>query len=74
MRYQRQNTKLQFEDLFEMAKRKDLGLTEFYLANALRQIEQVTVYPVILKPLNKQEMIRFYLDLSKKLLAKIKPE
>jgi len=67
-------TRLKFDYLYGLAKQKDLGLSEFYLANSIRQIEEITVYPQMLKQFNKIQMLKFYKDLSKKLLAKIKPK
>ena len=66
-------TGLQFDDLFTMAKQKDLGLTEFWLAEAIGNAEKLEVYPVMLKTIDKTELKLFFMDLSRNLLAKIKP-
>jgi len=68
-----QETSLTFEYLIGLAKKKDLGLSEFYLANSIDQIQGVVRMPVLLKPLNTKKYLAFYKDLSKKLLLKIKP-
>lgn len=67
-------TKLKFDYLFNSAKKKDLGLSELYLASSMRQIEMVNIYPSMLRDLNKTDLVKFYQNLSKKLLTKIKPK
>lgn len=66
-------TDLKFDDLFSMAKQKDLGLSEFWLAEAVRNIEKLEVYPVMLKEIDKNELKQFFLKLSRDLLTKVKP-
>ncbi len=62
------------EELIEKAKKKDLGLSEFYLANSVAAVENVTQWPQMLVPLDKNELVRFYQDISRKLLLEIKPK
>lgn len=66
-------TDLTFEHLVSLAKQKDLGLTEFYLANSIDQIEQASQMPVLLKPLDLNKYKEFYKKLSWDLFLKIKP-
>lgn len=66
-------TDFSFEHLFSLAKRKDLGLTEFYLANSIDQVESASQIPVLLKPLDMDRYLAFYKKLSSDLLLKIKP-
>ncbi len=68
------NTGFSFDFLYGLAKKKDLGLSEFYLANSINQLSKITQYPLMLKPLNKKEMATFYENLSRKLLLRIKPK
>lgn len=68
------NTKLDFMNLFEKTKQKDLGLNEFYFANILAEIENVKNFPQTLKPFNQKMCQKFFLDLSYKLFKKIKPK
>ena len=65
---------LGFEELFELAKKKDLGLSEFYLASAVKQLEKVKELPKMLKPIDEKAMRRFYQELGKKLLLRVKPK
>lgn len=62
------------KDLIAKAKKKDLGLTEFYLANSMAQSDRLKITPKMLVPFNFEEMKRFYLEMSNKMFQKIKPE
>lgn len=68
-----QKTKFDLEYFFQLAKQKDLGLNEFYLANSLDQLKNAPVYPVLLKSIDKNKLLKFYHNLSRQLLLKIKP-
>ncbi|MBI4672961.1 MAG: nucleotidyl transferase AbiEii/AbiGii toxin family protein [Chloroflexi bacterium] len=61
------------DDLIEMAKQKDGGLTEFYLAGMVRQVREVNRLPRMLKPLDLGAMKQFYLELADELLRRAKP-
>ena len=67
-------TKLDFFELFEKAKKKDTELHEFYFANIIADVTKLTRFPESLKPFDLSELQNFYLQLSKQLLQKIKPE
>lgn len=67
-------TSLDFDELFEKTKQKDLGLNEFYFANMLAEVEQLKRFPKTLKSFNKKKLIDFYLQLSQKIFQKIKPK
>ena len=62
-----------FEHLISLAKQKDLGLTDFYLANSIDQIETASQMPVLLKPLDIKEYNKFYKNFPG-FIFKIKPE
>ena len=66
--------KFSFEELFKKAKKKDSGLNEFYLANMLAEVERLKHFPKTLKPFDKEDLVRFYLRLSRKMFKKIKPK
>ncbi len=66
-------TELKFDFLYDLAGKKDLGLSKFYLANSMRQIEKISIYPKMRVKLNKNKLLKFYDNLSKKLLLGIKP-
>lgn len=65
---------ISFEEVFEMAKKKDVGLNEFYLANAFLQAKKISLLPKMLKPLNKTKMEVYFENLAKVLYKKIKPK
>lgn len=61
------------KNLIARAKKKDLGLTEFYLANSISQVETLTKTPVMLVPFNFEKMKKFYQQTAKDLYRQIKP-
>jgi predicted nucleotidyltransferase component of viral defense system len=65
--------KVDFDNIFTMAKKKDLGLSEFYLAHMLNRVKEIKNFPKTIKPFDKKELIDFFLNLSDKLFKKIKP-
>ncbi len=67
-------TELQFDELFELAKQKDTGLSEFYFANTIADVTQFTTLPVMKIPFDKDAFVKFYQDLSNDLLLKVKPK
>ncbi len=66
--------KFEFDDLYIKAKKKDVGLNEFYLANMLAEAEGLGEFPEVFKPLDKRVLKKFFLDLSQALFKKIKPQ
>ena len=52
--------KFNFSDIFARAKKKDTGLNEFYLASMLGEVENLKVFPRVLKSFNKQEFDKFF--------------
>lgn len=65
--------KLDFDKLYKMAAKKDLGLNNFYLASALEGINKQMVWPKLLKPLGKKELFGFFQKLHLEVLVKIDP-
>ena len=63
-----------FDNLFNQAKQKDLGLTEFYLANSIANVSTITLWPPMKEAIDTKEIVKYYLNLSKKLLMRIKPK
>lgn len=68
------NTDWDFETLFELAKKKDQGLFEFYWANVLNPLEKLETLPQMRKTVSLKNLKNFYLSLQKKMLLKVKPE
>ncbi len=65
-----------FDELFALAKQKDLGLNEFHFANIVANagIEQIVTWPRLKTNIDKQAMYDFYVTLVGDLLMKVKPE
>lgn len=68
------NSKLTFTYLFELARQKDLGLSEFYLANSFTQIENIHTWPTTRLPLDTTFLIGFYRNMARILYDQINPE
>lgn len=66
-------TKLSFDKLFKLAKEKDSGLSEFYFANTIADADKIGILPKMKIAFDKKAFIRFYKNLSRGLLLKIKP-
>lgn len=69
-------TKQTFDELFGLAKQKDLGLNEFYFANVVANsgIEQIRTWPRLKKSIDRQGMYDFYATLAHDLLMRVKPQ
>ena len=65
--------KVDFENIFDMAKKKDTGLNEFYLALMLSHVSQIKDFPKTIKPFDEKDLVKFFINLSDKLYQKIKP-
>lgn len=68
------NTTLSFDELFTLAKQKDTGLSEFYFANTISEVDKFETLPKMKIPFDKEAFVQFYKNLSKNLLLKIKPK
>lgn len=67
-------THLNFMEIFTKTKKKDFGLHEFYFANLVADVRKITNFPPTIKPFKREDLFKFYLELSKKLFEKIRPE
>jgi len=67
-------TKYKFPEIFELAKQKNSGLSEFYFASTILNVEKFEIYPSMRIPFDKSAFIKFYQDLSTELLLKINPK
>lgn len=65
---------LDFDALLKLAKEKDRGLEEFFLAGMVRQVVTVRDLPTMLKPIDLATIKTFYLALAEKLMLAAKPE
>lgn len=69
-----EKTDFTFDELFELARQKDLGLNEFTFASTIADVEQITLWPNILIDLDKKAMFAYYKNLVTELLKRVKPE
>jgi len=65
---------INFTRIFKKAQKKDAGLNELYFANMIIGVRQLKHFPKTLKPFSKDKLVDFYLELSEKMLKKIKPK
>lgn len=68
------NTKLKIPQIFKLAQKKDLGLTEFHFAYIILAAENMESFPIMKVPFDKEEFKKFYKNLSRDLLMQIKPK
>jgi len=64
----------EFEHLFQLAKEKDTGLTEFYLAQAMLEVRRLTRLPIMRAQLELPELQAQFVDLANALLDRINPQ
>lgn len=65
--------KLEFDEVLKMAKQKDLGLQELFLAEMIYKAETLEILPPTIKPFVKKELVQYFTQLGESLLKKIKP-
>lgn len=66
-------SELTFEHLYQLAKHKDLGLSELYFAYSLQQVTHIQHFPKMLEPLPWLEITTYFQQQAKELLLRIKP-
>ncbi len=62
-----------FKQLVALAKQKDTGLTEFWLAGMMREVAKLKHLPIMLKPLTLEELRAFFLELGDREFLDLKP-
>jgi hypothetical protein len=62
---------LPFDRLVALARRKHVGMDDYWLAMALAQVEQVTVLPRMVKPVSVDELGEFFLARAKELMDQV---
>lgn len=63
-----------FEKLLNDAKKKDLGLSEFYLAHMLLEVRNTKNFPEMPVSFNKGQMENYFVSIANKLLLDVKPK
>jgi predicted nucleotidyltransferase component of viral defense system len=61
---------LPFERLVTLARRKHVGMDDYWLAVALAQVEEVQILPRMIKPLSLAALKDFFLARSRELMAR----
>lgn len=69
-----QRTNLMFDDLYALAKEKDLGLSELYLAYALHSAAKIKLFPRMLEPLSWEQILIYFEELARDLLLRSAPD
>lgn len=64
----------EFEHLFQLAREKDTGLTEFYLAQAMLEARRLTRLPTMLVPVELSALQEQFVGLANMLLDRINPQ
>ena len=59
---------LPFDQLVALARRKHVGMDDYWLAMALTQVEQVAVLPRMVKPVSVDQLKAFFLARAKELM------
>jgi predicted nucleotidyltransferase component of viral defense system len=59
-----------FEKLVEKAKKKHIGLDNYYLAISLAKVEDLSILPRMLKPVNLDELTSFYREKARWLMKR----
>jgi hypothetical protein len=62
-----------FRRLVALARQKDAGLSEFWLAGMMRQVTRLKDLPQMLKPLTLEELQSFFLELADREFAAVRP-
>ena len=63
---------MSFDEIYSNAKKKHVGLDDYWLARSLDYVFRLEKLPKMLKPLNKKEMMKFYENMIAKLMKKIR--
>jgi predicted nucleotidyltransferase component of viral defense system len=63
-----------FQELFAMAQQKDPGLVEFFFAGALLQVNNLTVLPHMLKPIDLATIQSYFAEIANGLIDNLNPE
>lgn len=61
--------KMRFEEIYSFAKKKHIGMDEYWLCQALRYINDLTVLPKMIKPVTLKELQNFFNEKIKSLMA-----
>lgn len=64
-----------FDHLLTLARQKDPGLKEFYLAGFIhQQLKRMRALPPLYRPLDLEDFRQFYADLAETLMRRSRPD
>lgn len=61
-----------FEKIYKFARKKHIGMDEYWLAASLKNVEKIEKLPRMIKPVTIKELREFYYEKIKMLMARIK--
>ncbi|HRQ41547.1 MAG TPA: nucleotidyl transferase AbiEii/AbiGii toxin family protein [Chloroflexota bacterium] len=61
---------IQFAELLPLAREKQMGMDDYWLAIALQRVRQVEILPRMIKPVVLADLRTFFLQLARALMAK----
>jgi predicted nucleotidyltransferase component of viral defense system len=62
---------ISFNDLLVQAKKKHIGLDDYWLSASLKNVEKISILPRMLKPLSLEEMKSFFNKKARELIKKV---
>ena len=62
---------INFNDLLVQAKKKHIGLDDYWLSASLKNVEKISFLPKMLKPLKLEEMKSFFNKKARELIKKV---
>ena len=62
-----------FTELYRQAQEKHLGMTNYWLAMAMQNIQKVQILPRMIKPVEIADLQTFFLNLARELMSNIDP-
>ncbi|MEO0156512.1 MAG: hypothetical protein ABIL07_05310 [candidate division WOR-3 bacterium] len=61
-----------FEEIYKNARKKHIGIDEYWLAASLKNIDKIQKLPKMIKPVTIEELREFYYEKIKMLMARIR--
>jgi len=62
-----------FDELYALAQKKDLGITDVFYAYALEKIQSVETFPVMLVPFDWNVIKQYFMDIATNLFQRANP-
>ncbi|MCD5390931.1 hypothetical protein LR007_03610 [candidate division NPL-UPA2 bacterium] len=62
---------IKFDDLYSKTQKKHVGIDDYWLCQALRYINEISVLPKMIKPITVEELRDFFNQKLQRLMAKM---